>query len=69
MALSTTGLSVLARRDRASVSKAITSWSVEPVDGEAPSCCRSMPRVRSRPLGVPSTDRDAYTDAYTVDTN
>ena len=49
-ALSRRGVALLARRDRASVSRAIRRWSVEPVDGQAPSGWRSVPGARSRPL-------------------
>ena len=50
LALSRRGLAVLARRDRASVSRAVHRWSVEVVDGKAPTCWRSVPGARSRPL-------------------
>ena len=50
LALSRRGLALLARRDRASVSRAAQRWSVEPVDGKPLSCWRSMPGARSRPL-------------------
>ena len=44
------GLALLARRDRASVSRAIRRWSVEPAEGQASSGWRSVPGARSRPL-------------------
>ena len=50
LALSRRGLALMARRDRASVSRAVHRWSVEPVDGKDPSCWRSVPGARSRPL-------------------
>ena len=50
LALSGRGLALLARRDRASVSRAIRRWSVEPAEGRSPSCWRSVPGARSRPL-------------------
>ena len=50
LALSRRGLALLARRDRASVSRAAQRWSVEPVDGKPPSCWRDVPGARSRPL-------------------
>ena len=50
LALSRRGLSVLARRDRASVSRAIARWSVEPAEGQACSGWRSVLGARSRPL-------------------
>ena len=50
LALSRRGLALLARRDRASVSRAIRRWSVEPVGGRSPSCWRSVAGARSRPL-------------------
>ena len=50
LALSRRGLALLARRDRASVSRAIRRWSVEPAEGQAPSGWRSVPGARSRPL-------------------
>ena len=50
LALSRRGLALLARRDRASVSRAIARWSVEPAEGQASSGWRSVPGARSRPL-------------------
>ena len=50
LALSRRGLALLARRDRASVSRAIRRWSVEPAEGQASSGWRSVPGARSRPL-------------------
>ena len=50
LALSRPGLALLARRDRASVSRAIRRWSVEPAEGQAASGWRSVPGARSRPL-------------------
>ena len=50
LALSRRGLAVLPRRDRASVSRAIRRWSVEPAEGRSPSCWRSVPGGRSQPL-------------------
>ena len=50
LALSRRGLAVLARRDRASVSRAIARWSVEPAEGQASLGWRSVPGARSRPL-------------------
>ena len=50
LALSRRGLALLARRDRASVSRAIRRWSVEPAERQAPSGWRSVPGARSRPL-------------------
>ena len=44
------GLALPARRDRASVSRAIRRWSVEPAEGQASSGWRSVPGARSRPL-------------------
>ncbi len=49
-ALSDGGLSLLARRDRASVGAAVRRWSVEPMDGQPPSSWRDLPGVRARPL-------------------
>ena len=50
LALSRRGLALLARRDRASVSRAIARWNVEPAEGQASSGWRSVPGARSRPL-------------------
>ena len=51
LGLSRGGLSLLGRRDRVSVSRAIQRWSVEPEDGESTVIWRDIPGVRSRPLG------------------
>ena len=50
LGISRAGLSLLARRDRVSVSRAIQRWSVEPEDGESAVTWRNIPGVRSRPL-------------------
>ena len=50
LSLSRGGLSLLGRRDRVSVSRAIQRWSVEPEDGESTVTWREIPGVRSRPL-------------------
>ncbi len=50
LALGERGLSVLARRDRASVSTALRRWSVQDPDGEPAKDWREVPGVRSRPL-------------------
>ena len=50
LALSRRGLALLARRDRASVPRAIRRWSVEPVGGRSPSCWRSVAGAKIRPL-------------------
>ena len=50
LTLSRRGLALLARRDRASVPMTIRRWGVETATGEAPSCWRSVPGARSRPL-------------------
>ena len=50
LGLSRGGLSLLGRRDRVSVSRAIQRWSVEPGDGESTVTWRDIPGVRSRPL-------------------
>ncbi len=50
LGLSRGGLSLLARRDRVSVSRAIQRWSVEPRDGESSATWRDIFGVRSRPL-------------------
>ena len=50
LVLSRRGLSLLARRDRASVSTAVRRWSAEPDGGRPVSCWRDVPGARSRPL-------------------
>ena len=50
LALSRRGLTLLARRDRSSVSTAVKRWGVETAPGEVPSSWRSVPGSRSRPL-------------------
>ena len=59
LALSRRGLAVLARRDRASVSRAIARWSVERVEGQEPSGWRGVPGARSRPLARTIEHTDA----------
>ena len=50
LALGERGLTLLARRDRASVSTALRRWSVQNEDGEAAAHWREVPGARSRPL-------------------
>ena len=50
LALGDRGLTLLARRDRASVSTARRRWSVQDEDGETASQWREVPGARSRPL-------------------
>ncbi len=50
LGISRGGLSLLGRRDRVSMSRAIQRWSVVPGDGEATTTWRDIPGVRSRPL-------------------
>ncbi|MDE2844453.1 MAG: replication-relaxation family protein [Chloroflexota bacterium] len=50
LALGERGLTLLARRDRASVSTALRRWSVQDDDGETASHWRDVPGARSRPL-------------------
>ena len=50
LALGDRGLTLLARRDRASVSSALRRWSVQTSEGEAAADWREVPGVRSRPL-------------------
>ncbi len=50
LALGERGLTVLARRDRASVSTALRRWSVQDQGGEPAAHWRDVPGVRSRPL-------------------
>ena len=50
LALGDRGLTLLARRDRASVSTALRRWSVEDEDGETAAHWRDVPGARSRPL-------------------
>ena len=50
LALGERGLTLLARRDRASVSTALRRWSVQDDDGELASHWRDVPGARSRPL-------------------
>ena len=50
LALSRQGLTFLARRDRASVSRAIRRWSVEAINGNETFGWRSVSGSRSRPL-------------------
>ena len=49
-ALSDGGLTLLARRDRASVGASVRRWSVEPMDEQPPSSWRDLPGARIRPL-------------------
>ena len=50
LALSRRGLTLVARRDRSSVSTAVKRWGVETAPGDVPSSWRSVPGARSRPL-------------------
>ena len=50
LALSRRGLTLLARRDRSSVSTAVKRWGVDTAPGEVPFSWRSVPGSRSRPL-------------------
>ena len=50
LALARRGLTLLARRDRASVATARRRWSVQDRDGEPAKDWREVPGVRSRPL-------------------
>ena len=50
LALGERGLTLLARRDRASVSTALRRWSVQDPDGAPAAHWRDVPGVRSRPL-------------------
>ena len=50
LALGERGLTLLARRDRASVSTALRRWSVQDEGGEIASHWREVPGARSRPL-------------------
>ena len=50
LALSLRGLTLLARRDRASVSRAVQRWSVGAVEDNGAVVWRSVPGSRSRPL-------------------
>ena len=50
LAPSERGLALLARRDRVSVGAAFRRWSVESIDGKAPSSWRDVAGARSRPL-------------------
>ncbi len=50
LALGQRGLTLLARRDRASVSTALSRWGVQDEDGEPAAHWRDVPGARSRPL-------------------
>ena len=50
LALGQRGLTLLARRDRASVSTVLSRWGVQDEDGEIASHWRDVPGARSRPL-------------------
>ena len=50
LALGNRGLTLLARRDRASVSTALRRWSVQDQNGEPAAQWREVPGARSRPL-------------------
>ena len=70
LALSQKGLALLARRDRVSVSAAFRRWSVEPMDGEAPSTCRvsqlSPPHHAARHFRHGASLRSIHPDGFGV---
>ena len=66
MALSDTGLALLARRDRTSVSAARKRWSVSPVDESAPLHWRNVSGGRSRQL-LRNLDHTAAVHGFIAD--
>ena len=59
LALTSRGLTYLARRDRTSAADAVRRWSVESANGEYPADWREVPGTRSRPLARTVEHTDA----------